>query len=440
MEKNDLIEDIKEMSKADLYKILKHLIKSNDIFKQEIEKYIENKLNNNTQSKCNAINYWNKAKKIISKFNEYGGGSYNEEEKCIKYLDNIILLNEEGKIPRESKVKIIKEGFFEYHKQNSGFEDSITDMIFSLCGDTKELWYLAVDKLKEDPTDYNQSLIISIYRDNLEDNEKYLQERNKKLNSGMDFWNLAEFYIYEDNIEKAVITCEDGLKKGKGRKNELFEYLISYYINKDDEDNIIRILEVAEKEKYNMSMVLNHIYEYYMNKNEYEKCKTILLKLIDSDNHEDYYDYYNKLKTLFSKEQFENMSVELLDNIEKKDLSDYLLICINEKKYENILRHIVNPKKNYMGKIDTTILDQYASLLKNNYPREIINYYKEVFEDMIKNGNRNIYKKASVYIRKMIDIYINILKDEKTCKLELESIRRNHKQKRALIEELSIFN
>lgn len=82
--------------------------------------------------------YWGDVSYIISEFNEYGGGSYEEEDEAYGWLDKISELAKAGNVSADAKFEFLDEAFKEYNIGNSGFEDALLDIFFELC-ETKEV-------------------------------------------------------------------------------------------------------------------------------------------------------------------------------------------------------------------------------------------------------------------------------------------------------------
>lgn len=137
--------------------------------------------------------YWEDARSIISEFNELGGGPEDDEEEAFGYLENISELIKEGGLSTAAKLEFLDEAFEEYNLKNSGFEDGLLDIFFEIC-QTKEEWEYLVKKLDEHPSDWRKKQIMKIQREYLHDDSAYLQERMQILNSGMDYWDLVEYY------------------------------------------------------------------------------------------------------------------------------------------------------------------------------------------------------------------------------------------------------
>lgn len=248
-----LNEKVQSISKEDLYKLISYLI----LMSSEIRLLILEWLKTNTQncSKTDSedasifindnllMDYWEHAREIISEFNEYGGGPEEREDKASDWLDQISDLIEKGRISPDAKFEFLDEAFKEYNIGNSGFDDTLMDLFFQIC-QTKEEWEYLVKKLEENPSEWKNDLIMTIYKKHLHNEKAYLDLRLKDLNMGMDYWDLTRFYMEKKDLHNALETAEQGILKGKGRLTELFEFLLDYFAKKKDLPNLERIAKI----------------------------------------------------------------------------------------------------------------------------------------------------------------------------------------------------
>jgi len=79
-----------------------------------------------------------------------------------------------------------------------------------------------------------------IYR-RLGDQEKYLELRNRKMVFGGDYYDLASFYWKAGEKKKALQVAEDGLRKGRGRMDELRQFLAQRGKDAGDRDRYLEL-------------------------------------------------------------------------------------------------------------------------------------------------------------------------------------------------------
>lgn len=116
------------------------------------------------------MEYWENARKIISEFNEYGGGPEEDEDKVIDWLYKISTLNREGNTSTGAKFRFLDDAFIEYAIGNSGFDDALMEIFFDICK-TKQEWEYLVKKLNEFPSDWTKKLSVDIRKKYLHDDK-----------------------------------------------------------------------------------------------------------------------------------------------------------------------------------------------------------------------------------------------------------------------------
>jgi len=392
--------------------------------------------------------YWYEAKPIISQFNEYGGGPEDEEEECFGYLDDMEELAEKGEISTEVKFELMDELFKEYNIGNSGFEDLMMDICFALCK-TKEEWQYLVKKLGKNPTDWRKDLIMDIQKKHLQDDEAYLKMRKDDLQYGMDYWDLAEFYVEKGDQKTAVKIAEEGLLKGEGRLTQLFEFLSGHYAKSRDTANLERVVQYAIKKKSEEKEMLDRSFDYYKAENDYENAKKALLLAFEYVKAAGYipevrsYAHYNKMKQFLAKADWIEIEPKIIRDVREKDLEDYIRICLDKNLKKEVVDILLNPPKKrpdsgfFSGR--EYDFDEFAMCLKEEFPEEIIKYYWQKAYGNIQNGNRNTYFIAARYLDRVKHIYIDILNEKSKWEQRFSDLKTEFKKRPAFLEELKEY-
>lgn len=381
--------------------------------------------------------YWEDARSIISEFNELGGGPEDDEEEAFGYLEKISELIQERGLSTAAKLEFLDEAFKEYNIHNSGFEDGLLDIFFEIC-QTKEEWEYLVKKLDEYPSDWRKEQIMTIQREYLHDDEAYLQERMQILSSGMDYWDLVEYYVEKGDQVKALETAEMGVLKGEGRVTELFEFLWEYYSKKEDTVNLERLVQTALSRNTQQKNMLGRLFEYYRSKGDYESAKAALLKSFEFTRDKSY-EEYKKLKGFLKVPDWKSIEPEIFNRIKEKDFHDYLRVCLDKGMKETVLKSIFNPPKNRFGYSIEGDFDEFADKLANDFPDKIIEYYWQKAYRNIPDGNRKTYSIAAKYLGKVKDIYINILKNEAGWIKRFSDLKSEFKKRPAFLEIVSVL-
>ena len=382
--------------------------------------------------------YWERAEEIISDFNDYGGGPEDLEYEAYEYLEKITGLFSQYPIPTEEKRLLINKLFTQYAIGNSGFDDGLMDMICELCESDSD-WKHVITLLQKEPNDWNQKLIMRIYKDQLQDGEAYLQLRLQSLKYGMDYWDLAAYYISQDQIEKAIEVAEAGVENGQGRKTELFAFLFDYYAEQDEINQIQTVVDMAFRKESDIDLIRDCAFRYFKWKNEYEELKNILVRAFRT-NYRDkkHYDDFNAMRKHLSAEDWEEVQKEMIGIVQKENMMDYLEICYDNEMYNEILEIMLKPNRMTYGYGDVG-MDRLADKLVDKYPKEIIEYYWNKGCLLIPGGNRKGYKEAVKNFEKERDIYEKKLDEYDVWQSRLEALEIQFRNRRAFLDEMRVF-
>lgn len=381
------------------------------------------------------LDYWEDARSIISDFNELGGGPEDDEEEAYGYLEKISELIKEGGLSTTAKFEFLDEAFKEYNINNSGFEDGLMDIFFEIC-QTPEEWEYLVKKLDEHPSKWRKERVMIIQKNYLHDEEAYLQERMQILTSGMDYWDLVEFFIEKGDQVKALETAEEGILKGEGWMTMLFEFLWEYFSKKDDIANLERLVQTALSRNTEQKNMLDRLFEYYRSKGDYERAKDALLRSFEFARQQ-YYAEYKRMKGFLKSPDWKSIEPEIFNKIKEKDFHDYLRICMDKGMIETVLKSILNPPKNRFGYSIEVDLDEFADELINDFPKEIIEFYWQKAYRNIPSGSRKTYWTAAKYLKKVKGIYFDILKDEAGWVKRFSDLKSEFKKRPAFLDEVS---
>lgn len=382
--------------------------------------------------------HWNDARHIISEFNEYGGGGYEDENEAYDYLHAISELIEEGNISSSAKLEFLDDAFEEYNYGNSGFEDALMDIFFSIC-ETKEEWEYLVKKLDEKPSGWRKKLVMDIQKNCLCNDEAYLEERMKILHYGMDYWDLVTFYINKNKPQKSLEIAEEGILKGEGRVIELFRFLFDHFAAKKDTENLKRIVKTALERKTEEKAMLDELFEYYNDRQDYENAKESLLQSFDFTRHNSHYAEYKKIKNFLKDQDWKQVEPEIFNKTKEKNIHDYLRICLDKNMEKTVLDVIFNPPVDRWRLIIDNSFDEFADRLIEKYPEKIIEYYWQKARNNIPGGNRKTYAIAAGYLAKAKYIYIKMSNDESIWEKRFSDLRTEFKNRPAFLDETSML-
>lgn len=292
--------------------------------------------------------------------------------------------------------------------------DSCIQIIFDILDKTN-----ASDQLLKDILNYVIRDVKSLYL----------------YNYGIDLKNVLKHFInkqlYLNEIEESLQIALDDSKDEEyfSSRKDYVEYLIQIYILRDEEGNIIKLLE---KYCYDENICMLYSDEL-IKKNKLEDAIRILKSNLSEDNYkskkyalklaqvyydnkmnEEYknllydifykysnydFDIYLKIKELYSNIDWNEEKIKIMANIKKDDYSDRILnqIYIDEKMYDELFLNISNYGMNY--------IKQYEQYLLPKYNNELLNIYKNsCLNSASKSGNRKSYRDVAIQINHIINM------------------------------------
>lgn len=426
----------------DFNNLLKYLIKENSHIEMSVLEWVKAyKQDKTVESKEDIddkliMQYWDRLEPIVDAFNEYGGGPDMDQENAYGWFERINDLIEDGRISKVTKHKFIDRVFIQYNYNNSGFEDDLMDLCFNICSE-KDDWEYLIGKLKERPREWNNELIMDIQKHYLKNDDEYLEMRMKNLKNGMDYKDLADFYISKKDTKKAIEIMEEGMEKSEGRLSELQDYLFDYYARKNDDANVSRVVEMSVIKDSKARDMLYKQFEYYKGKSNYEKAKETLIRYYEANKFRSgYYEGYMKLKDYLSEDDFAFYEPGLIKDAKDKNITEYLKICMEKGMTDIVVNMIKNPPRNAYGFPQISDFDEFAGKLKELYPEDIIEYYMHKAVSHIENGSRSTYKVAAKYLIEVKHIYFNILKDKEEWEKRFTKLKYHYKNRKAFLDEV----
>lgn len=379
--------------------------------------------------------YWDNARPIISKFNEYGGGPRDEEAEAYRWLGKAQDLAEKGNMPHDLRLSLIDDILEEYFTHNSGFEDSMMALIHATCKEDRD-WEHLVVRLREHPSDWNLHLAMEILKDRLHKDKEYLDLRQGRLHYGMDYWDLVKFYNERGHSDKAVRTAEDGLLKGEGRLDELFEFLFDHYSKKGDASVLESLASTAVNGEHNQREVLDRLVEHYRKKGQYKPMRDALLRSFEYVPYRRYHQEYLRLKALLRRTDWTDIEKRIIDDAKRKDLDGYLEICLERKDVKAVLETILDPPRNKWGGPAECDYDRFADRIGDEYPLEMVEYHKRRATYYIELKGRDFYKTAAKHLEEMKRLYFDVIGDEGKWEKHIDALKKKYSNRKAFLEEV----
>jgi len=166
---------------------------------------------------------WSELLPDLGELDEYGGGDYDIEDHVAGLLDEIRTRLDSKKVNSDYRREILERILPFIESGNAGMDDMLYDVAYAACYNDADLRWLA-KAFENMQDDWKISHARRIYR-RIGDRDKYLELRLNHMEYGGDYHDLATFYWEADEKEKALQVAEEGLRKGRGRMDELRQFV-----------------------------------------------------------------------------------------------------------------------------------------------------------------------------------------------------------------------
>lgn len=271
-----------------------------------------------------------------------------------------------------------------------------------------------------------------------------------------EYWkNLLEPYLPEslpDDSEdwdkhydaKEIIEMQIFILDKLNEKRNLYKLLEKHYLKDCDlcltyaetlekDGEITRSVDVAEEalkifpdhRTAELRKFLNKFYEKSSPEKYRENLKNLFL--LEQD-----WSYYDKLKEISFKEEWNSFLQEIITNLSRDERFNMVLIDVylKEKMHEEALRTVLAAKS-------LDILSRYRHSLSAMSPKEYFKAYKEnLIRFAASNMGRRHYKEVVEYLKKMKDI--------KQCEIEFKKLvgllKEKYANRPAFIDEMKQLN
>lgn len=392
---------LKDVSQEELIKIINRMVSFDTESEEWLLNYCKQKGDDSKKSlivKKQIQHYWNKAEKIISEANQYGG-TYNEDD-AYSELSMIDTLCNETKTDWNFRQPIVDKMLEQFYIGNSGFDDALVDSCMVLCQSKDEKVYLATALSKGG--DYYAGVAAKMFLDYGKEDE-YLRVRQDNLHYGSDYIELANYYTRNNQYNKAVELVEEALECADGRMDEVYEWLFKKYAKKKQEDKIIGLYHKANEKKQDVDVMVQLMYQYYQN--DYTKKTKYLLKMIESCETRSIRKWFDECKKVLSDSDFQKKSDYLYSTFKKRNLHDYLQLRIEEGNLQEVLLKLQESSvASYGYGLDSG--HELSKKLAEAYPLEICERYWKECESLCYQSNKKNYMRAVCILKEIKSIMI----------------------------------
>jgi tetratricopeptide (TPR) repeat protein len=332
---------------------------------------------------------WSELAPDLDELEGYGGGDYATEDPVVELLDQIRTRLDSKKVGSDHRRDILDQLLPYIESGNAGMDDLLYEIAYAACYDDSDLRGLA-EAFEAMQGDWKVANARRIYR-RLGDRDKYLELRRDHMLYGSDYHDLATFYWEAGEKEKALQVAEQGLRKGKGRMDELRRFVAD------------RAKESGDREKY---LAL-----------QFEQA-TDGLTLQN----------YKAFKKMCQKVEWVQFETKMLARMKEAWPEEQLKIRMHRKEYDEAVAILTKGRYPTMG-WDGGDEIRIAKKLEKRYPEEILKYYLSGLGNLTVNATRKEYVRKAKVMVKVRHMLVEVLGDEArwekfAVKVKQDNIRR----------------
>jgi hypothetical protein len=314
---------------------------------------------------------WAELAPDLDELDAYGGGDYDADIHVSNLLQEIAQALSRKKIETAYRQKLLDNTLPYIESGNAGLDDDLYDLTYAACY-TDEDWRALAQAFETMGGDWNLDHARRIYR-RLGDREKYLELRQRKLATGTDYYDLADFYWKAGEKQKAMEVAETGLLKGKGRMDELRQFVAK------------RIKSAGNRERY-----LALQFDQAIDPLTCDKYKT-----------------FRKLCTVTEWKCYE---AKVLARLENAWDTEQLRIRMHRKEYEEAVA-VLTRSRYPLYAWDSDYELQTARRLEGRFPEAILKYYLSGLGNLKINAPRKEYTRKAQVMKKVHHVLVDVLRD-----------------------------
>ncbi len=340
---------------------------------------------------------WAELAPDLDELDAYGGGDYDADIHVSSLLQEIAQVLSQKKIDSDYRQKLLDNALPYIESGNAGFDDDLYDLAYAACY-TDDDWRALAQAFETMGGDWKLDHARRIYR-RLGDGEKYLELRQRKLATGTDYFDLADFHWKAGEKQKAMEVAETGLLKGKGRMDELRQFVAK------------RVKSAGNRERY-----LALQFDQAIDPLTCDKYKT-----------------FRKLCTVTEWNCYE---AKILARLEKAWGTEQLRIRMHRKEYEEAVA-VLTRSRYPLYAWDSSYELQTAKRLEDRYPEAILKYYLSGLGNLKTNAPRKEYTRKAQVMKKLHHVLVDVLRDPSRWRDFALKVKKDNIKRPAFQEEFT---
>lgn len=344
------------------------------------------------------LSLWDELEPDLAELDEYGGGDYETQDYVGGLLYDLREKLGESEIPRDDRRALLDEVIPFIGSRNSGMEDALYDVAYAACRDEAD-WRDLAERLEALGQDWPCDHARRIYR-RIGDRENFLELRQRRMEYGADYHDLATFYWECGEPEQALAVGREGLDEAKGRMNELRAFMAE------------RAKESGDRQGY-----LELQFGQAVDRLTLEK--------------------YKAFKKQCTAEEWRHYEPRTLEALGKSWLEDQLEIRMHRKEYKQALAILSQTR--YPGHRDfggTRVL-KVAARLEKEYPEQILAFYMSGLGNLNESRTRKVYAHKAGVAKMVRHVWVDILNAPDRWKTFARNVKTDNARRPAFQEEFA---
>jgi len=339
---------------------------------------------------------WSELEPDLTELDDYGGGDYATEDHVAELLDQIRTQLNSKKVGSDHRSEILDRALPFIESGNAGMDDLLYEVAYAACYDDSDLRGLA-EAFEVMKGDWKIANARRIYRQ-LGDREKYLELRTGHMVYGADYHDLATFYWESGEKEKALQVAEKGLRKGKGRMDELRRFVAD------------RAEESGDREKY---------------------LELQFAQATDALTLEK----YKAFKKMCTTAEWTRLESKVLARMKDAWRTEQLKIRMHRKEHADAMAILSKGRYPISDWEEGDYDIRAAKKLEKRYPEEILKYYISGLGNLTVNATRKEYARKAKVMAKVRHLLVEVLGDEARWNNYAAKVKRDNIRRPAFQEE-----
>jgi len=311
---------------------------------------------------------WSELAPDLSELDDYGGGDYATGDHVAELLYQVRTQLDSKKVGSDHRREILDRVLPFIESGNAGMDDILYEVAYAACYDDSDLRGLA-ESFEVMQGDWKITNARGIYR-RLGDRKKYLELRTGHIEYGADYHDLATFYWESGENEKSLQVAEKGLRKGKGRMDELRLFVAD------------RAEETGDREKY---LALQFA----------QATDALTLKK------------YKVFKKMCKKVEWARFEPKVLARMKNAWRTEQIQIRMHRKEYDEAVA-ILTKGRYPISDWDYDDEIRTAKELEKRYPEKILKYYISGLGNLTVNATRKEYARKAKVMAKVRHLLVEV--------------------------------